>query len=217
MNRKNNSTVTGKPSGVKPPSGGSRRAQLRRAQAEEATRQRRRRWIGAAGVLMAIALIAFGLWTARPTSGVTAAPAPGFTLPTTDGGTVTLGDLRGSPVILYFNEGAGCGSCTVQMAEIEKDPGFKEAGIRVLPIVMNTADQILPDMRAFGVTTPYLLDDGTVSEAYGVLGTGMHEGLPGHGFVLIDADGVQRWSGNYPSMWLEPAALLKEAKSRLGA
>ncbi len=43
----------------------------------------------------------------------------------------------------------------------------------------------------------------------------MHEGLPGHGFVLIDADGMQRWQGNYPSMWLDPADLLDEVTSRL--
>lgn len=135
-------------------------------------------------------------------------------MPTTTGQTVSLADLRGSPVILYFNEGAGCGSCTQQMAEIEKNPGFGEAGITVLPIVMNTAAQIQPDLDLFGVTTPYLLDDGTVSQAYDTLGTGMHAGLPGHGFVLIAPDGTQLWQGEYPSMWLDPDDLLREATSR---
>ncbi|WP_413451260.1 hypothetical protein AA0Y32_17190 [Georgenia phoenicis] len=65
------------------------------------------------------------------------------------------------------------------MAEIEKEPGFPEAGITVLPIVMNTADQIRPDMQRYGAT-PYLLDDGTASQAYDTLGTGMHPGVPGH-------------------------------------
>ena len=101
------------------------------------------------------------------------------------------------------------------MASIEKDPGFAEAGITVLPIVMNTKAQIQPDLDSFAVKTPYLLDDGTVSKAYDVLGKGMHAGLPGHGFVLIDGSGVQRWQGDYPSMWLEPATLLKTAKSKL--
>jgi len=162
-----------------------------------------------------VGLVAYGLLTSQAQSSTEARPAPDFTLPTTEGGTVTLSDLRGSPVVLYFNEGAGCGSCTVQMAEIEKNPGFADAGITVLPIVMNTAEQILPDLERYGATTPYLLDDGTVSAAYGTIGTGMHEGLPGHGFVLIDADGVQRWQGNYPSMWLDPADLLDEITSRL--
>lgn len=112
-------------------------------------------------------------------------------------------------MVLYFNEGAGCDSCLVQMAEIERNAGFAAAGIQVLPIVMNTREQIIEDMARLGVQTPFLLDDGTVSEAYGTLGAGMHAGLPGHGFVLIDADGVQLWYGDYPSMWLAPEDLLR--------
>ena len=45
----------------------------------------------------------------------------------------------------------------------------------------------------------------------------MHADLPGHSFVLIDAAGVQRWYGEYPSMWLEPADLVKEIQGRLGS
>lgn len=33
----------------------------------------------------------------------------------------------------------------------------------------------------------------------------MRAGLPGHGFVLIDARGVERWYGEYPSMHLSTA------------
>ncbi|OLT38012.1 redoxin, partial [Kytococcus sp. CUA-901] len=173
------------------------------------------RLLGLAGLLVLVAVVTFGLWQARPTTNeVSGDAAPGFTLPTTTGQSASLADYRGSPVILYFNEGAGCGSCTQQMAEIEKNRGFADAGIVVLPIVMNTAAQIQADLDTFGVSTPYLLDDGTVSQAYGTLGKGMHAGLPGHGFVLVDADGVQRWQGNYPSMWLDPDDLLREATSR---
>lgn len=194
---------------------GSRRAQLRDAMLKDAEKHKRRRWLALIAAVAVISVVVFGLWSARPTSGESATAAPDFTLPTTDGQRITLSNLRGGPVVLYFNEGAGCGSCTAQMAEIEKNPGFKEAGITVLPIVMNTAEQILPDMQAFGVTTPYLLDDGTVSKAYNVLGKGMHEGLPGHGFVLIDTEGIQRWYGDYPSMWLDPDDLLTQVRSAL--
>lgn len=196
----------------------SRRARLHQERLRQHGIRKRRRWmtaVGAALALVVTGLVTYGLWSAAPTSTETAGTAPDFTLPTTDGNSITLSSLRGGPVILYFNEGAGCGSCTAQMAAIELEPGFAAAGITVLPIVMNTAEQILPDMQQFQVTTPYLLDDGKVSEAYGVLGKGMHAGLPGHGFVLIDADGVQRWQGDYPSMWLEPTELLKEATGRL--
>lgn len=77
-----------------------------------------------------------------------------------------------------------------------------------LPIVMITAEQITPDLEYFGATTPYLLGDGSVSTVYDMLGKGMHEGLPGHGFVLIDEDGVRQWKGEHPSLWLAPDDLL---------
>jgi len=187
-----------------------------RAERERLARRKRiRRLIIVTLSLVAVGLVAFALAKAVPTSTSTSEAAPGFTLKTTAGTTVSLSDYRGKPVVLYFNEGAGCGSCTAQMAEIERSAAFKASGITVLPIVMNSAEQILPDLKQFGVTTPYLLDDGSVSKAYGTLGTGMHEGLPGHGFILIDADGVKRWFGNYPSMFVAPAELLKEVEARL--
>lgn len=66
----------------------------------------------------------------------------------------------------------------------------------------------MADMRQYGATTPFLLDDGRVSRAYGALGKGMHAGLPGHSFVLGDAQGRQRWTGGDPSRWLAPDELL---------
>ena len=187
-------------------------------QIEARTKRRRRRFglaAWAAGFLVVATLVTVALLSSRPVVSAETRQAPGFTLPTSDGQTVSLSSFLGEPVILYFNEGAGCDACLQQMAEIEKEPGFAAAGITVLPIVMNTAEQINADRDRLGVASPFLLDDGKVSKAYGTLGTGMHEGLPGHGFVLIDADGVQQWYGNYPSMWLEPKELLDEATSRL--
>ena len=179
--------------------------------------RRRRTGLAAwgAALLVVITLVTAALLSSRPVESTDARDATDFTLPTSDGQSVSLASLRGTPVILYFNEGAGCDSCLLQMAKIEAEPGFAEAGITVLPIVMNTAEQINLERERLGVESPFLLDDGTISEAYGTLGTGMHEGLPGHGFVLIDAEGVQQWYGNYPSMWLDPKDLLEEALDRL--
>jgi len=196
-----------------------RQKQLDQVRLEQETAVRRRRvvirfaWL--TGMLVILGLVVAALLSARPETGSTATTATPFTLPMSDGGTVSLSDYAGQPVILYFNEGAGCDSCLLQMAEIEKEPGFADNGIAVLPIVMNTAEQINADRERLGVSAPFALDDGTISEAYGTLGKGMHEGLPGHGFILIDADGVQRWYGNYPSMWLEPSELLDIALENL--
>lgn len=180
---------------------------------EQAARERRARVtrvaIAAVLGLGILTLVVAAIFNARPQESAQVGPAPDFTLPVSDGSEVTLSDLRGEPVILYFNEGAGCDSCLVQMDAIEAEPGFAEAGITVLPIVMNPAEVINPELDRLGVSTPFLIDDGTVSAAYGTLGTGMHEGLPGHGFVLVDEQGQRVWSGDYPSMWLDPEQLLE--------
>ena len=196
-----------------------RQAALDRVTTQDRTAALRRRRLATiawtTGLLVVVGLVVAALVSARPTQSSESRSAPAFTLPATDGTTVSLAALRGTPVLLYFSEGAGCDACLVQMAKIESDPAFTATGIKVLPIVMNTAAQITPDMARLGVTTPFLLDDGTTSKAYDTLGKGMHEGLPGHGFVLIDAEGVQKWSADYPSMWIAPADLLREVESRL--
>ena len=169
------------------------------------------------GVVL-IAVVAAMLLTSRPQSSDAIRTAPEFTLTDTGGSEHTLAQHRGENVLLYFSEGAGCQSCIVQMGEIEKQAdALAQEDVTVLPIVMNTREQITADMTANGVTTPFLLDDGTVSEAYGTLGKGMHAGLPGHSFVLIDRQGRQRWYGEYPSMWLAPQDLLDEIRSNLSA
>lgn len=195
----------------------------RRQRAEQAARAsgRRRRlriMIGTASALALVAAVTAMMLTSRPESSDAIRTAPEFTLTDTGGSEHTLAQHRGENVLLYFSEGAGCQSCIVQMGEIEKQAAaFEKIDVTVLPIVMNTREQITADMTANGVTTPFLLDDGTVSEAYGTLGKGMHAGLPGHSFVLIDRQGRQRWYGEYPSMWLAPQDLLDEIRSNLSA
>ena len=195
----------------------------RRQRAEQAARAsgRRRRlriMIGTASALALVAAVTAMMLTSRPESSDAIRTAPEFTLTDTGGSEHTLAQHRGENVLLYFSEGAGCQSCVVQMGEIEKQAAaFEKLDVTVLPIVMNTREQITADMTANGVTTVFLLDDGTVSEAYGTLGKGMHAGLPGHSFVLIDRQGRQRWYGEYPSMWLAPQDLLDEIRSNLSA
>lgn len=195
----------------------------RRARAEQAARKasRRRRLrilVGAVTGLALVGAVTAMMLTSRPESSDAVRTAPDFTLTDTSGVQHTLADHRGENVLLYFSEGAGCQSCLVQMGEIEKQAAaFAQEDVTVLPIVMNTRAQILADMEANGVKTPFLLDDGTAAEAYGTLGKGMHAELPGHSFVFIDKQGRQRWYGDYPSMWLAPQDLLDEVRSRLEA
>jgi peroxiredoxin len=191
---------------------------LRAAQAKKDQRRKLRIRFAWVGVTVAvIGIVAAMMLTSRQETSATTKVAPDFTLTSTSGTQVSLAGLRGKDVLLYFSEGAGCQACLVQMSQIEKDPAFAAAGLTVLPIVMNTKEQIVADMATNGVRTPFLLDDGTVSTEYGTIGKGMHAGLPGHSFVLIDKTGKQRWYGEYPSMWLSNADLLKEVRSHLAS
>lgn len=194
-----------------------RRAVVEQLQTQERRRHRRNRAVTTAAVLAVLAaLVAAMMLTSQSTTTGQTRVAPEFTLTDTTGKQVSLADFRGRDVVLYFNEGAGCGSCLQQMTAIEQQQAaFDDAGITVLPIVMNTREQITADMRTYGTRSPFLLDDGTVSRAYATLGKGMHAGLPGHSFVLIDGDGIQRWFGEYPSMWLAPDQLLKQVQQHL--
>jgi len=84
----------------------------------------------------------------------------------------------------------------------------------VLPIVVNRADQVGSELNRFGLRTPFLIDaDESVSDAYGVLGRGMHENLPGHSFILVDASGRIAWRGDYPSMFIATDQLLSDIGS----
>lgn len=186
-----------------------------------ATVRRRRRqavaiWIAAAVGLVAI--VAAMMWSSKPSAPDPTGAAPGFTLTDTSGEVHRLSDHLGENVLIYFSEGSGCQSCTVQMRELERrSEALEDMNVTVLPIVMNSREQILPDMQRDGVQTPFLLDDGTVSKKYDTLGKGMHAGLPGHGFILVDTEGNQLWRGEYPSMWVDPDELLDVVQDRLGA
>jgi peroxiredoxin Q/BCP len=61
--------------------------------------------------------------------------APDFTLPDQNGDEVTLSELRGSPLVLYFYPRAGAPGCTTQACGV-RDQGadYASAGARVLGI-----------------------------------------------------------------------------------
>ncbi len=163
------------------------------------------------------ALLIFGSRSPGSEQQVVGRQAPPFTLMSTGGNRISLSDYAGQNVLLYFNEGVGCDACFYQTVELEQHAQeLSQAGIIVLPIVVNPMQQVKPALDEFGITWPYLIDaDSKVSAEYGALGTGMHANLPGHGFVLIDRSGEMRWSGNYPSMYISTGDLLSEIRPYL--
>jgi peroxiredoxin len=195
------------------------RATTRQAARRSSRRRTAALWSAAVlilGVVIAAAVLTTGSGSIQHN---TVRPAPTFTLTNTSGQPVSLASYRGHDVVLYFSEGAGCDACFYQMREFEQHAAdLGKAGITILPIVMNPASQIRPELAGFGLRTPYLIDaTGSVSRAYGVLGKGMHAGLPGHGFVLIDTRGTERWYGEYPSMYLSTGALIRQVRNHLSS
>ena len=199
---------------------GSQRLRLAERRRQEARRRARRAallWAAAAVVIATVLTTALLATAASPLQHRLARTAPGFALRSTSGQTVSLASYRGHDVVLYFSEGVGCDACFYQMRQFEQNAAqLRAAGITIVPIVMNPASQVRPELATFGIRTPYLIDaTGAVSRAYGVLGKGMHAGLPGHGFILIDSRGIERWYGEYPSMSLSPAGLIAQVRAHL--
>lgn len=196
----------------------SRRAQARlQERTVRSRRLRRTRLLWLAAVAVLAGLITAMLMGSSSTTTTLSGAAPPFTLPSTTGSSVSLADYTGEPVLLYFNEGAGCDSCFYQMVEMEKNLGkFKQLGVAILPIAANPPAQLREQLDRFQLDTPWLSDtDVQVSDAYGMVGKGMHAGLPGHGFVLVDENGSKAWSGEYPSMYITADDLLEQIRDRV--
>ena len=65
--------------------------------------------------------------------------APDFTLPDQDGIPVTLSELRGQPIVLYFYPKADTPGCTTQACGIrDHRPDYERTGARVIGVSPDT-------------------------------------------------------------------------------
>lgn len=96
--------------------------------------------------------------------------APDFTLPADDGSMVTLSDLRGSRVILYFYPKDDTSGCTAQACEFRDSlPRIEEKGARVLGVSPDPVRSHQKFKAKYDLNFPLLADeDHQVAEAYGV-------------------------------------------------
>lgn len=98
------------------------------------------------------------------------ATAPDFTLPTDGGGSVTLSDLRGKPVVLYFYPKDDTPGCTTEACDFrDAEPDFSGASAVVIGISKDTVAKHDKFKAKHGLTFPLASDaDGDVCERYGV-------------------------------------------------
>jgi peroxiredoxin len=143
------------------------------------------------------------------------APAPDFTLASTDGSEVTLSNLRGRNVLLAFFPLAFTRVCTTEMCAFSQDlEQFRSAGTTVLPISVDAVPS-LKEFKAKEHLTVDLLSDfrRDVCRRYGTL---LEEKFySGRAYVLIDTAGIVRWTffEETPSTRRENDELLRQIQA----
>jgi peroxiredoxin Q/BCP len=98
--------------------------------------------------------------------------APDFTLPTDDGSSVTLSDLRGRKVIVYFYPAAMTPGCTTQACDFTDSlDSLRGAGYEVLGISPDSPAKLAEFRERDGLSITLLSDaDRAVMQAYGAFG-----------------------------------------------
>ncbi|HEX3929284.1 MAG TPA: thioredoxin-dependent thiol peroxidase [Nocardioides sp.] len=99
-------------------------------------------------------------------------PAPDFTLPTDDGGSVSLADSRGRKTIVYFYPAAMTPGCTTQACDFTDSLSSLQAqGYDVLGISPDPPAKLAKFREKDGLTITLLSDaDRAVMHAYGAFG-----------------------------------------------
>ncbi|MBO0844864.1 MAG: thioredoxin-dependent thiol peroxidase [Nocardioides sp.] len=122
-------------------------------------------------------------------------PAPDFSLPTDDGRTVSLGDLRGRRVIVYFYPAAMTPGCTTQACDFTDSLSSLQAhGYDVLGISPDSPAKLAKFRDRDALTITLLSDaDRSVMQAYGAFGEKKLYGKTVEGVIrstfVVDEDG----------------------------
>lgn len=98
--------------------------------------------------------------------------APDFTLPTAEGGTITLSQLRGEHVVVYFYPAAGTPGCTKQACDFRDSlASLQSHGYRVIGVSPDSPAKLAAFAEAEDLTFPLVSDaDHAVMEQWGAWG-----------------------------------------------
>jgi peroxiredoxin Q/BCP len=123
-------------------------------------------------------------------------PAPDFTLPSDAGDEVSLSELRGKKVIVYFYPAAMTPGCTKQACDFTDSlESLRGAGYEVLGISPDAPAKLAKFREKDGLTIRLLSDaDKSVMAAYGAFGEKKLYGKVVNGVIrstfVIDEDGT---------------------------
>jgi peroxiredoxin len=127
-------------------------------------------------------------------------PAPDFTLRDQHGADTTLSDLRGRHVLLVFFPFAFSSVCSGELRALDDAwPRLAGPDRAVLAISCDPVYALRAYADRDGIDLPLLSDfwpHGAVASAYGVLDPAT--GSANRSSVLVDADGLVRWTLNVP-------------------
>lgn len=122
-------------------------------------------------------------------------PAPDFALPTDDGKTISLADLRGRRVVLYAYPSAMTPGCTTQACDFRDSlDALKAAGLEVIGISPDKPEKLAKFREHDHLTFPLVSDvDKSVLTSYGAYGEKKLYGKVITGVIrstfVINADG----------------------------
>ena len=144
-------------------------------------------------------------------------PALDFNLTNQKGQSFNMRSLRGKKVVLFFNEGIMCyPACWNQMAALGTDEKLNNNEVVSFSIVTDDLSQWESAFRKMPeLNKGHILFDAdkTVSNQYGMLTleSSMHKGdMPGHTYIIIDANGIVRYTLDDPNMGVQNETLIKE-------
>jgi peroxiredoxin len=122
-------------------------------------------------------------------------PAPDFTLQTEDGGKLTPADLEGSTTVLVFFPFAFSPVCTDQFSVYQDVlDEFQARGAQLYGVSCDATWSLKAFREKLGVSIPMLSDfepKGEACRAFGVYHPG---GFPQRALVIVDPEGIVKWS-----------------------
>ena len=104
---------------------------------------------------------------AKPSVSLVGKAAPAFSMPLDDGRTLSLKDLRGKPVVLYFYPKDDTPGCTVEACDFrDRMQAFK--GAVMIGVSKDPVKSHAKFKAKYSLNFPLASDDSGVCEAYGV-------------------------------------------------
>ena len=126
-------------------------------------------------------------------------PAPSFRLPTGDGRELSLEDLRGKRVVLYFypkDDTPGCTREACSFRDLRTEFAAKDA--EILGVSLDNAESHQAFSQKFSLNLPLLCDEqAEVSKRYGT-------------YILKERDGQQYWGIDRTTFLIDRQGVLRK-------